>query len=97
MKTELRYSFRMQYSEEVGGYIAISPEFPVLSAFGASPEEAFRESRIALELFIEAYEEENKALPEPELLKEFSGQIRARLPKSLHKKLAIQAEEEGFR
>jgi len=53
----------VHYSEEDGGYIALSPEFPGLSAFGETPEEAIREAETALELFIEVYLEENKALP----------------------------------
>ena len=90
-----KYSFRVQYSEEDGGYIALSPEFPGLSAFGVSPEEAIRESETALELFIETYSDLDKPLPEPNVLKQYSGQIRARLPKSLHQWLTIRAEEEG--
>ncbi len=95
MKKAQKYSFRVQYSEDDGGYIALSPEFPGLSAFGETPEEAIRESETALELFIEAYYEQSKPLPDPNVLKEYSGQIRARLPKSLHERLAVRAEEEG--
>ncbi len=65
MKKAQKYSFRVQYSEEDGGYIALSPEFPGLSAFGETPEEAIRESATALELLIEADSEQKKALPEP--------------------------------
>ncbi|MBE9048102.1 type II toxin-antitoxin system HicB family antitoxin [Pleurocapsales cyanobacterium LEGE 10410] len=90
-----KYSFNLRYSEEDAGYIAICPEFPGLSAFGDTPEEAIEEAKVALELFIDTYKEENKPLPEPSVTKEHSGQIRIRLPKSLHQRLAMQAEEEG--
>ena len=90
-----KYSFNLRYSEEDAGYIAVCPEFPGLSAFGESPEEAIEEAKVALELFIDTYKEENKPLPEPNVTKEHSGQIRIRLPKSLHQRLAMQAEEEG--
>ena len=69
MKKEKKYRFRVHYSEEDGGYIAFSPEFPGLSAFGETPEEAIRESETALELFLEAYSEKKKTLPEPKVLK----------------------------
>ncbi len=95
MSLNQKYSFNLRYSEEDGGYIAISPEFHGLSAFGESPEEAIEEAKVALELFVETYEEENKPLPEPNLSKDHSGQIRIRLPKSLHQRLSMQAEEEG--
>jgi len=95
MKTENKYSFKVRYSEEDEGYIAECPEFPGLSAFGETPVEAIREAEIALELFVESYEEEGKGLPKPKLTKEYSGQMRVRLPKSLHARLADMAEDEG--
>ncbi|MDC7125807.1 MAG: toxin-antitoxin system HicB family antitoxin [Spirochaetales bacterium] len=95
MKKEEKYSFKVHYSEEDEGYIAECPEFSGLSAFGETPSEAIQEAEIALELFIETYEEEGKELPKPNLTKEYSGQIRVRLPKSLHARLAGMAEDEG--
>jgi|GEM_PF-709861 len=95
MNINPKYSFNLRYSEDDEGYIAVSPEFPGLSAFGETPEEAIAEAKVALVLFIETYQEENKPLPEPNVAKEYSGQIRIRLPKSLHQRLSMQAEEEG--
>ena len=95
MSVAEKYSFNLRYSDEDQGYIAVCPEFPGLSGFGESPEKAIEEARTALELFIETYREEDKPLPEPNVLKDYSGQIRIRLPKSLHQRLAMQAEEEG--
>lgn len=63
MSIDKKYSFNLRFSEEDAGYIAISPEFRGLSAFGESPEEAIEEAKVALELFIETYEDENKSLP----------------------------------
>ncbi|MGF1670563.1 MAG: toxin-antitoxin system HicB family antitoxin [Balneolaceae bacterium] len=94
MSIEKKYSFNLRFSEEDAGYIAVCPEFPGLSAFGETPEEAAKEAGTALELFIESYNEENKPLPEPNVVKEYSGQIRIRLPKSLHQQLAMRAGEE---
>ncbi|MEX2410269.1 MAG: type II toxin-antitoxin system HicB family antitoxin [Candidatus Paceibacterota bacterium] len=95
MSKDQKYSFNLRYSDEDEGYIVVCPEFPGLSAFGETPEEAIEEAKVAVELFIETYEEENKPLPKPNVSKEHSGQIRIRLPKSLHQRLAIQAEDEG--
>ena len=95
MKTSNKYSFKIYHSEEDEGYIAECPEFPGLSAFGETADEAIREAEIAMELFIETYSEENKPLPKPNVLKNYSGQIRIRLPKSLHGRLASMAETEG--
>ncbi len=69
MKNAQKYSFQLQYSEEDGGYIALSPEFSGLSAFGVTPEEAIREAETALELFIEEYSKQKIQLPEPIVLR----------------------------
>jgi len=90
-----KYSFNIQYSHEDEGFIATCPEFPGLSAFGENEEEALNEARIVLEGFIESYRENEKSLPEPNYIKEFSGQLRLRLPKSLHESLSFKAQAEG--
>lgn len=91
------YSFNVFWSDGDEGYVAICPEFPGLSAFGETPDEALAEVRIALEGAIEIYQNEGWSLPEPRVHRhtEYSGQFRVRLPKHLHAKLAAQAEEEG--
>ena len=68
------YSIRIVWSDEDGGYIATSPEFENLSAFGTSS---------------------GWALPTPMRARHYSGQLRVRLPKSLHARLADEAERDG--
>lgn len=91
----LNYSFRVKWGEEDGCYFATCPEFPFLSAFGDTAQEALQELAVALEGAIEAYQEEGWKLPEPQGISEYSGQFRLRLPKSLHAGLAARAEDEG--
>lgn len=88
------YGFEIFWSAEDEGYIATCPEFPGLSAFGETREEATKEAETALELFIEEYKAKGKPLPEPTGLDAFSGQLRLRMPKSLHRKLAEAARRE---
>ena len=90
-----KYSINIFWSDEDNGYIAVTPEFPGLSAFGNTPEEAVAEARVALKLFIETHEDEGLPLPEPQIAQQYSGQIRVRFPKSLHYQLARKAELEG--
>lgn len=76
----------------------VSPEFPGVSAFGDSRDEALLEVRTALELAIETYEEEGWPLPEPAALPEQelpSGEFRVRLPRSVHAQLGRRAVAEG--
>ena len=63
----LNYSFDIFWSEEDAAYIAICPEFPRLSAFGGTPEQALAEMKVVLKLAIEAYEEEGWPLPKPKV------------------------------
>jgi antitoxin HicB len=92
---ERKYSLSATWSDEDGGYIAIIPEFPGLSGFGETIEQAVAEAKVALELFIETYNEGKEPLPEPQKTKPYSGQMRLRLPRSLHEQAARQAEKEG--
>lgn len=90
-----KYSLNIFWSDEDEGYIATCPEFPGLSAFGETPEEAMAEAQTALQLFIESYHADGLPLPEPQSTEEFSGQYRVRLPKSLHRQAAQMASSEG--
>lgn len=47
------------------GSIGICDEFPGLSAFGGTREEALSESQIALNLMIEHYHASGQTLPDP--------------------------------
>lgn len=90
-----KYSINVFWSAEDEAYISTSPEFPRLSSFGDTPEEAVAEMQVALELAVETYEKNDWPLPEPRTPNEYSGQFRLRLPRTLHAKLAAQAQQEG--
>lgn len=90
------HSVFIQWSEEDNAYIAIVPELPGLSAFGSTPEKAAKELAVAKDVYLEVLEEDGDEIPEPEVVKPFSGQTRLRLPKSLHASLAYQARQEGI-
>ncbi len=57
------YGFDVFWSEEDGGYIATCPDFPGLSAFGETEEEALSEGKAALRLFLESMQSEGKRAP----------------------------------
>ena len=61
-----KYRIEIFYSEEDEGFIATAPELPGCSAFGETPEEALREIRTAIELWLEAAGKEGRKIPEPE-------------------------------
>jgi predicted RNase H-like HicB family nuclease len=90
-----RYPINILWSEDDGEYLATCAAFPGLSAFGETEEEALKEAKIALELFIESYRERGLALPKPAKVSKYSGQLRLRLPKSLHERAANIASHDG--
>jgi len=71
-----RYSINIFWSDEDESYIATCPEFPGLSAFGETPEEALAEAQIALQLFIDTYNEDGLPLPEPQVARDNMGKFR---------------------
>ena len=90
-----KYSMRVAWSPGDEVFVASCPELGELSAHGRTPTKAAAELSEAIELALEAYEEEEWPLPEPRTVRTHSGQFRVRLPKSLHAWLAGEAEAEG--
>jgi len=90
-----KYSVSLKWSDEDEGYIAFVPELPGLSAFGNTPKEAIAELETAGEAYLESLRESGENVPAPEKYMPYSGQIRLRMPKTLHAKLAQSALEEN--
>jgi len=91
-----KYGINIIWSDEDDEFVATCPDFPGLSAFGETVEEAFEEGKIALGLFQESYKEAGESLPNPTVKHQYSGQLRLRLAKSLHEALAESARREGL-
>ena len=73
------------------------PDLPGCSGAGDSIEEAIEEAEINKELWLEATIKAGKELPIPStsFSEEYSGKFNLRIPKSLHRELALQAEADG--
>lgn len=61
-----RYRIEILYSEEDEGFIAVAPELPGCSAFGETEEEALREVKAAMELWLETAKKEGRDIPLPQ-------------------------------
>ena len=90
-----KYPINIGWSEEDGEYMATCTSFAGLSAFGETEEEALREAKIALDLFIESYKERGIRPPAPPRNATYSGQLRLRLSKSLNERAALMASKDG--
>lgn len=67
-----KYAIEIFYSEEDMGYISLVSELPGCSAFGETVEEAVKEIKIAIDLWIDTAKKEGREIPKPtgkELLK----------------------------
>jgi predicted RNase H-like HicB family nuclease len=91
-----KHSVVIKWSDQDNGFIAMIPELEGLSAFGDTPDEAVQELSEAKELYLEVLKEDGEEIPEPDLLKPYSGQIRLRLPRELHASLSEKARQEGI-
>ncbi|MDR3673255.1 MAG: toxin-antitoxin system HicB family antitoxin [Holophaga sp.] len=89
------YGFRVVWSQEDDAFVATCPEFEGVSGFGPTQEEALAEAKVSLELAIETYLAEGWELPRPETMQAHRGQFLARVPPSLHARLAQRAADEG--
>jgi len=90
-----KYSIFIKWSDEDNGFIATVPELRGLSAFGSKQSEALSELKIAAKAYLESLKQSGKPLPAVEKISPFSGQLRLRMPKSLHADLVESAKSEG--
>lgn len=60
-----KYSIHLDWSNEDDCYLATIKEFPGLSAFGDTPEQAAHEAQIAAEAMIEVMKEDGEEIPAP--------------------------------
>lgn len=90
-----KYRILVEWSDEDNCYVARAPAFPGLAAHGDTVEAATHEAREAAEGMLEAMAEDGEPAPAPDASPAFSGNIRLRLPKTLHRRLAYDADAEG--
>jgi len=89
-------TIRQLEQEEGGGWYAEIPELPGCSSDGETVEEALSNLEEAMELWIETAREIGRTIPRPrQHLDDYSGKFTIRLPRSLHRDLAREAELEG--
>ena len=89
------YSRVLIPDEESGTYTAVILEFPGCIAQGDTPQEAYEHLEDAAKDWIEAALDLKQEIPSPSQSLSFGGKILLRLPKSLHRRLALIAETEG--
>jgi predicted RNase H-like HicB family nuclease len=92
----MRYAVVVAHSQEDKGYIATVPELPGCSAFGDTEEDALREARIAVKLWLSAAKKAGRPVPEPISEKQFKGRFPLRIPTDIRRRLEIEAKRKGM-
>jgi len=91
-----KHAVSIKWSDEDKSFVATIPQIRSLSAVGETREEALSELRIAAQAYFEALKASGKSLPLPEKVTPYSGQLRVRMPKSLHAALSQGADDENI-
>ncbi len=91
-----RYTYRITWSEEDQEYVGLCVEFPSLSWLEKNQEDALAGIRKMVADVVKDMKASNETPPEPIASKQFSGKFMVRIPPELHRKLALEAQEEGI-
>ena len=91
---DLHYSASVEWSDEDDEFVALCPEFPGASGSGDSPDAAIAELQESIAVLLEVYADKGLPAPPPRVMEEYSGQVRLRMPKELHRDLVRTAERQ---
>jgi antitoxin HicB len=94
-KGTFRYRILVEWSDEDQAFIARVPALPGCLAHGATAEKATHEAEVAAGLILDVMEEDGRTPPPVDAVADYSGQLRLRLPKSLHETVSQLATAEG--
>jgi predicted HicB family RNase H-like nuclease len=89
------YTYRVTWSEDDQEYVALCAEFPSLSWLATNPEDGLRDIRQLVADVIADMEANGEAVPEPIATRRCTGKFMVRIPPEVHRRLVIEAAEEG--
>lgn len=94
---ELPYNIVIRHVKDESGeyYFATVQELDGCMSDGETLEEAYANIQEAMEGWIETKLDAGFPVPEPLDADKYSGKFVVRLPKTLHRRLAVEAEKEG--
>lgn len=93
-----RYPLNIFWSAEDKGFIAEAPDLPGCSAWGDTEAEAAREAQDAIAAWLQAAKAAKRQIPKASVaapVSGYSGKFLVRVPRSLHARLAREAEQQG--
>jgi predicted HicB family RNase H-like nuclease len=93
--SELHYTYRVEWSPEDDEWVGLVAEFPSLSWLAADPVAAMQGIRDLVEGVVADMRETGETPPEPLAERRYSGKVFVRTSPELHRRLTIEAAEQG--
>lgn len=90
-----KYTYRVVWSHEDGEHVGLVAEFPSLSWLAKSAPDALSGIMRLVASTLREMAKAKEKLPEPLSLQKFSGKFMVRIPPAQHRKLALDAAEQG--
>ena len=92
----MKLPYKMEVEETEEGVIVSFPDLPGCLTYGDSVKEAIENARDAKKEWLIAAIEDGYDIKLPDEVSKYSGQFKLRIPKSLHRELAIKSKKEGI-
>jgi len=89
------YTYRVTWSAEDGEHVGLCAEFPSLSWLAKTPEDALAGIRGVVAECVGDMAASAEQVPEPIADRRYSGEFKVRIPPQQHRRLAIEASEQG--
>lgn len=90
------YAYRIRWSVEDGEYVGTCAEFPGLSWLDDSPAATLNGIQQAVREAVADMRTNGENPPEPYADRDYSGKFMVRIPPEQHRRLAIEAAEQGI-
>ena len=91
----LPYPMELIPDPDEGGFVVSFPDLKGCLSSGETAQRAIENATDAKRAWLAAALEDGIEIPQPERDEDYSGQFKLRIPKSLHRQLAIQSRREG--
>jgi predicted RNase H-like HicB family nuclease len=91
----LNYKIEIIEDKEEGGFAFHCPELPGCMTSADTLEDGYKMIQDAKQCWITACLEDGIEIPEPLNIGDYSGQLRLRMPRTLHRTLSERSKREG--
>ncbi len=92
---EAEYLYSVEWSEKDAVHVGRVAEFPSLAAHGNSPRAALDEIMSVVRFVLKDLRDSSEDIPAPFSKRKYSGKLNLRMPQSLHRRLSIEASQQG--